>query len=32
VSIDSPTPQQTIAELLAAAERHDPYVDVSGRG
>ncbi len=32
ISIDSPAPQQTIAELIETAERHSPYVDVFSRG
>lgn len=31
VSIDSPAPQEALAELLDTAERHTPYLDVFGR-
>lgn len=31
VSIESPAPPDTVAELLATAERHSPYVDVFSR-
>jgi len=31
ISLDSPAPQQAIAELIETAERHSPYVDVFSR-
>ena len=31
ISIDSPAPPQVIADLLARAERHSPYLDVFSR-
>ena len=32
VTIDSPASTQAVADLLATAERHSPYLDVFSRG
>jgi uncharacterized OsmC-like protein len=32
ISVDSPAPADVVAELIEAAERHSPYVDVFARG